>query len=63
MPDGPLDHFVIKIAVSSYEIIRFLFNVGATHNHFEINDSFLSIDIFVPQQLSSLVKTQNLIIR
>jgi len=59
MSDSPLDYFVIRIAMSYYEILLLLFNMGANHNHFEINDSFRSIDIFVPQHLCSFSKNIN----
>jgi len=48
MYDSPLDYFVIQIAMSCYEILLLLFNMGANHYRFEINDSFRSIDVFVP---------------
>jgi hypothetical protein len=58
MSDSPLDYFVIKIAISCYEILLF-FTMGANHNHFEINDSFRFIDVFVPQHWCSFSKNVN----
>jgi hypothetical protein len=59
MSDNPLEYFVIQIETSCYEILLLLFNMGANHNHFEINDSFRTIDVFVPQHLCSFSKNVN----
>jgi len=59
MYDSPLDYFVIQIPISCYEILLLLFNMGVNHNHFEINDSFQSIDVFVSQHLCSFSKNVN----
>lgn len=57
MSDSPLNYFVIQIAISCYEILLLLFNMGANHNHFEINDSFRSIDVLCPTTWVVSVKT------
>ena len=58
MYGSPLDYFVIQIAISCYEILLLLFNMEANHNHFEIKDSFRSIDVFVYQHLCTVVPTK-----
>jgi hypothetical protein len=57
MSDSPLDYFVIQIAISCYELLLFFFNMGANHNHFEINDSFRSTDVLCTNTCVVSVKT------